>query len=153
MSIEHGDRVTIEYIGLLEDGSVFTTSKAEVARKHGLDAEGGEWNPLSFVVGANEVIEGLETAVLGLSVGEERTVTVEPAEAYGEYDEERVREYDPETFEGMVGQPPEIGLHVEAQNGLHGDVTAVAEDSVQVDFNHELAGKTLTFELEIMTVE
>ena len=69
-----------------------------------------------------------------------------------EYDPDRVREYDREAFEAMVGQPPEIGLHVEAENGLHGDVTAVTEEAVQVDFNHELAGKTLVFDLEVLEV-
>ena len=57
---------------------------------------------------------------------------------------------DEETFESMVGESPEVGLHVHAENGLHGDVVAVREDTVEVDFNHELAGRTLTFEIEVV---
>jgi FKBP-type peptidyl-prolyl cis-trans isomerase 2 len=155
VSIEPGDRVELSYVGRFEDGTVFATSDAGVAREHGLtnDPEASTFTPLSFTVGAGEVIEGLSEAVLGMEAGEEQTVTVPPERAYGDYDPDRVREYDPETFEAMVGQSPAVGLHVEAQNGLHGDVTAVTDDAVQVDFNHELAGKTLVFELRVLTVK
>lgn len=155
MSIERGDTVRLEYVGRFEDGSVFATSDAEVAADNGLvptDEGETDLSPLSFTVGAEEVIAGLDEAVRGMSEGEKATVTVPPEKAYGEYDPDRVREYDPETFEGMVGKPPEIGLHVEAQNGLHGDVTAVDDGAVQVDFNHELAGKTLVFDIRVVAV-
>jgi peptidyl-prolyl cis-trans isomerase B (cyclophilin B) len=88
-----------------------------------------------------------------MSEGKTDTVTIPPEAAYGEVEDERIREYDPETFEGMVGQAPEVGMHVHAENGLHGDVVAVREDAVEVDFNHELAGKTLVFEVEIVEIE
>ena len=156
MPIEPGDGVTIEYVGRFEDGTVFDTSRPEVAREHGLiEAQGvdaSEYTPLSFTVGAGEIIEGLDEALVGLAAGEETTVTVPPAKAYGEFQADRVREYDPETFEGMVGKEPAVGLHVEAENGLHGDVTAVRDDAVEVDFNHELAGKTLVFDVEVVDV-
>ncbi|MFC7132008.1 MULTISPECIES: FKBP-type peptidyl-prolyl cis-trans isomerase [Salinibaculum] len=155
MTIEQGDRVRLDYVGRFEDGSVFATSKPAVAAAHGLAATETESDatPLSFTVGRGEVIDGLDEAVVGLTPGAETTVTVPPADGYGEHDPDRVREYDPDTFEGMVGNPPEIGLHVEAQNGLHGDVTAVTDDTVQVDFNHELAGKTLVFDVTVLDVE
>lgn len=155
MTIQPGDRVELAYVGRFEDGTVFATSEASVAHEHGLtdDTESSGFDPLSFTVGAGEVIEGISDAVVGMQPGETSEVTVPPEKAYGEYDPERVREYDPESFEAMVGQPPTAGLHVEAENGLHGDVTAVTEDGVQVDFNHELAGKTLVFELRVLTVE
>lgn len=156
MSVEPGDRVRIEYVGRFEDGGVFATSDPEVAEEHGLvstDAEGSpDPAPLSFTVGRNEVIEGLDEAVVGMAVGEEATVTVPPEKGYGEYDPERVREYDIDEFEAMVGTEPEIGLHVEARNDLHGDVTAVVGDAVEVDFNHELAGRTLVFDLRVREV-
>ncbi|QCC51107.1 FKBP-type peptidyl-prolyl cis-trans isomerase [Halapricum salinum] len=156
MPIEPGDTVTIEYVGRFEDGSIFDTSRYEVALEHGLDdaqdAGPGDYPALSFTVGAGDIIEGLDNSLVGMRDGEEATVEVTPERAYGEHDPDRVREYDPDTFEGMVGQEPAVGLHVHAQNGLHGDVTAVTEDSVEVDFNHELAGKTLVFEIEVVDV-
>jgi peptidyl-prolyl cis-trans isomerase B (cyclophilin B) len=149
-----GDRVTLAYVGRFEDGSVFAASDPAVAAANDLaPAEETARSPLSFTVGAGEVIEGLDRAVVGMTVGEERTVTVPPEDAYGEHDPERVREYDAETFEEMVGRPPEVGLHVEARNDLHGDVTAVVDGTVRVDFNHELAGRTLVFDVEVLGVE
>jgi len=156
MSIETDDSVTIEYVGRFEDGSVFDTSRHEVAVEHGLDeaqeSDADDYSPLSFTVGEGDIIEGLEEAVVGMSEGDEETVTVPPEKAYGEFNEEWVREYDAATFEGMVGADPEVGMHVHAENGLHGDVTAVKDDTVEVDFNHELADTTLVFEIEVLGV-
>ncbi len=154
MSIGPGDRVAIDYVGRFEDGTVFGTSKHAVAADHGLaaaeDRDPDDYGPLTFTVGEGEVIEGLDDAVRGLSVGAETTATVPPAAAYGEVREDRFREYDRETFEAMVDADAEVGLHVHARNGLHGDVVAVRADTVEVDFNHELAGRTLVFEIEVV---
>ena len=156
MSVEPGDRVRLEYVGRFEDGSVFATSDPGLAEEHGLvptdEGAPSEPTPLSFTVGRNEVIDGLDEAVVGMSVGEEATVTVPPEDAYGGYDPERVREYDVEAFEAMVGTEPEVGPHVEARNDLHGDVTAIVDDTVEVDFNHELAGRTLVFDVRVIEV-
>ncbi|WP_380675933.1 FKBP-type peptidyl-prolyl cis-trans isomerase [Salinigranum sp. GCM10025319] len=154
--VEPGDTVVVEYVGRFETGEVFDTSRATVAEDSGLaeaqERQPTDYTPLSFTVGAEEVIEGFDEGIVGLAVGEEATIEVPPEKGYGEPDPERVREYDPESFEAMVGQSPEIGLHVHAENGLHGDVTAITDDAVEVDFNHELAGKTLVFEVEVVDV-
>jgi peptidyl-prolyl cis-trans isomerase B (cyclophilin B) len=156
MAIEAGDGVTIEYVGRFEDGTVFDTSRYAVAVEHDLlSAKGDEpsdYPALSFTVGSGDVIEGLDEALAGLSEGAETTVTVPPEKGYGEVEADRVREYDPEAFSEMVGEDPSVGMHVQAKNDLHGDVIAVREDAVEVDFNHELAGKTLVFEIEVVEV-
>ncbi|WP_262175933.1 FKBP-type peptidyl-prolyl cis-trans isomerase [Haloarcula laminariae] len=156
MPIERGDGVTIHYVGRFEDGSLFDTSRQEVARHEDLiTAQGNQpadYAPLSFTVGRGDIIEGIEEALVGMEEGEERTIEVPPEKAYGEFEAEKVREYDPEAFEEMVGQEPEVGVHVEAKNELHGDVTAVRDDVVEVDFNHELAGRTLVFDIEVIDV-
>ena len=156
MTIEPGDGVTVDYVGRLDDGGVFDTSKPAVAEAQGLfEAQGGEaedYRSLSFTVGAGEIIEGIDEALVGRSEGETFNITVPPEKAYGPVDPEKVREYDPETFEDMVGQEPTVGQHVHAENGLHGDVTAIREDAIEVDFNHELAGKTLLFDIEVVDV-
>lgn len=154
MPAEPGDTVRLDYVARLPEGSVFATSRADVAREADLVADAdGDASPLSFVVGRGDVIEGVDEAVRGMTVGEERTVEVPPEKGYGAHDPDRVREYDPGTFEEMVGHEPEVGDHVEAKNGLHGDVTAVSEASVQVDFNHELAGRTLQFDIRVLAIE
>jgi peptidyl-prolyl cis-trans isomerase B (cyclophilin B) len=154
MAVEPGDLVTIEYVGRFGDGTVFGTSEYDVAAEHGLAAaeerDPDDYGPLTFTVGAGEVIEGLDDAVRGLSVGETVTVTIPPADAYGAVREDRLREYDREAFEAMVDSEAAVGVHVHAQNGLHGDVVAVHDETVEVDFNHELAGKTLTFDIEVV---
>jgi peptidyl-prolyl cis-trans isomerase B (cyclophilin B) len=154
MGIEPDDRVAIEYVGRFEDGTVFGTSEYDIAAEHGLataeERDPDDYGPLTFTVGAGEVIDGLDDAVRGLSVGETATVTVPPGDAYGDVREDRFREYDREAFEAMVDAEAAVGLHVHAQNGLHGDVVAVREETVEVDFNHELAGRTLTFEFEVI---
>ncbi|MDS0281284.1 FKBP-type peptidyl-prolyl cis-trans isomerase [Haloarcula onubensis] len=156
MPIERGDGVTIHYVGRFEDGSLFDTSRQDIARHEDLITAQGvqpaDYAPLSFTVGRGDIIEGIEEALVGMAEGEEQTIEVPPEKAYGEMDEEKIREYDPEAFEEMVGQEPEVGLHVEAMNDLHGDVTAVREDAVEVDFNHELAGRTLVFDIEVVDV-
>jgi FKBP-type peptidyl-prolyl cis-trans isomerase 2 len=154
MGIEPGDRVAIEYVGRFEDGTVFGTSTYDVAAEHGLaaaeDRTPDDYGPLIFTVGEGEVIEGLDEAVRGMAVGEQTTVTVPPESAYGDVREDRLREYDRAAFEAMVDGDAEVGLHVHAQNGLHGDVVTVREGTVEVDFNHELAGRTLVFDIEVV---
>jgi len=156
MAIETGDSITIEYVGRFEDGTVFDTSRYAVAAEHGLDEaqdnDEDDYSPLSFTVGEANVIDGLDEAVVGMEKGEESTVTIPPEKAYGEFNPEWVREYNAETFEGMVGKAPEVGMHVHAEGGMHGDVTAVRDDVVEVDFNHELADRTLVFEIEVIGV-
>jgi peptidyl-prolyl cis-trans isomerase B (cyclophilin B) len=155
-TVEPGDTVIVEYVGRFESGGLFDTSRYEVAAEHGLaeakDRDESAYKPLAVTVGDGAIIEGLDEGLVGLSVGEEATIEVPPEKGYGEFSDEKVREYDHETFEGMVGQEPEIGLHVHAENGLHGDVTAITDESVEVDFNHELAGKTLLFDVEVVDV-
>lgn len=156
MTIEPGDTVSVEYVGRFEDGNVFNTSRYDVAVEHGLvEAQGAsreDYTPLVFAVGDGSVVDGLDEALVGMAVGKEASVTIPPEKAYGEVDDERVRQYDRKTFEAMVGQDPEVGLHVHAENGLHGDVTAIRDDEVVVDFNHELAGKTLVLDVEVTDV-
>ncbi|MFB6221240.1 MAG: peptidylprolyl isomerase [Halolamina sp.] len=149
MSIARGDHVRVAYVGRFEDGTVFAASSTAFAER-GEPAPPAERSPLSFTVGEGEVIAGLEEGVVGLEPGDTATFTVPPEDGYGTYDPEKRREYEREAFEAMVGEPPEVGLHVEAQNDLHGDVTAVTDDHVQVDFNHELAGKPLRFEVQVL---
>ena len=155
-TVEQGDTVVVEYVGRFENGGVFDTSRYEVAEEYGLaeaqDREESDYKPLAVTVGDGAVIEGLDEGLVGLTVGEEATIEAPPEQAYGEFSDERVREYDLETFEGMVGQEPEIGLHVHAENGLHGDVTAITDEHVEVDFNHELAGRTLLFDVEVVDI-
>jgi peptidylprolyl isomerase len=154
MAIETGDTVSIEYVGRFEDGGVFDTSRESVASENDLDHHPDrEYDPLTVEVGAGEVIEGLEDGLLGLEEGDEEAVTIPPEAGYGEHSDDRVVSYDREEFTGMIGgRDPEEGMEVQTEEGLPGDVVAVDDDSVRIDFNHELAGETLEFEVEVVSV-
>ncbi|MFB6111980.1 MAG: peptidylprolyl isomerase [Halobacteriaceae archaeon] len=153
MAIEDGDRVRLALVGRFEDGPVFARAGSDSPESTATEASTlSDESPVTFRVGHGEVISGLEDAVRGLEEGAERSVTVPPEEAYGPRQPDRIREYDPATFEAMTGMEPDVGRHVEANNGLHGDVTAVSEQRVEVDFNHELAGHTLVFEFTVLSV-
>jgi FKBP-type peptidyl-prolyl cis-trans isomerase 2 len=156
MTITDGDAVTIEYVGRLTDGTVFDTSDEALAREAGIAEENPEreFEPLTIQIGDDKVIAGLQDALLGMAEGETELVQIPPERAYGEYREDRVGEYDREAFEEMLGgREATEGVEVETEEGLPGEVVDVGPETVTVDFNHELAGETLSFEIEIVDVE
>ena len=155
MTIETGDSVTLEYTGRLDDETVFDTSRKSVAEETGLaEAQPDrEYTPLTVNIGNGQVIKGMEEGLIGLEAGETETLTIPPEKAYGEPSDENIQEFETEELRGMLGgQTPEEGLYLEAQNGSQGEVVHVDEGVVRVDFNHRLAGETLTFEVEIIDV-
>lgn len=107
-------------------------------------------DPLEYLHGAGNIVPGLEAALEGKKVGDKFTVTLQPNEAYGEYDEENVeivaREDVPDNLE--------IGMEVllEDENGdlMEAVVSAINDDSVVLDFNDPLAGKVITYEVEVL---
>lgn len=155
MAIETGDTVTFEYVGRFEDGTVFDTSRESVAKEVGIAKEQPErtYEPLTVEVGAGRIIEGLDEALLGLAEGDEATEVIPPEQAYGTRADEQVQTFDEATFRNMVGgELPEVGARLRAQDGSIATVTEVSDGSIEVDFNHELAGETLEFEVEIVDV-
>ncbi len=155
MTIDTGDSVTLEYTGRLTDGTLFDTSREDVANEAGLaDTQPErEYGPLTVEVGAERVIEGLEEALIGMEKGDEDTVTISPENGYGEWTDEHVREYGADEFQEMVGgETPEVGSYLETQDGNIAEITHADSETVRVDFNHQLAGETLEFDIEIVDV-
>jgi FKBP-type peptidyl-prolyl cis-trans isomerase SlyD len=147
--IENGDTISVNYIGKLEDGTIFDTSIKEAATEAGIYNQMRDYKPLTFKVGAGQMIKGFDEGVVGMIVGEEKTFTIPPEEAYGEYREELARELPVDA----VDFTPEVGMQLVTDNGLTGTITEVSENNFVVDFNHELAGKTLVFLVRIVSVE
>jgi FKBP-type peptidyl-prolyl cis-trans isomerase 2 len=155
MTIATGDSVTLEYTGRMDDGTVFDTSREAVAEDAGLtEAEGErEYAPLTLDVGEQQVIEGMEEGLVGLEQGDSTTIEIPPEKGYGEWDEENVQSFETAELREMLGgQTPEEGAYLEAQNGQVGEIVHADEEEIRVDFNHELAGKTLEFDVEIVDV-
>jgi FKBP-type peptidyl-prolyl cis-trans isomerase 2 len=131
--------VSLNYTGTLADGTQFDTS---VGR-----------DPLEFLVGTGSMIPGFEKAVMGLKAGDKKKFEIKAAEAYGEYDKTAVQEVPKESFPKDMKLEKGTQLGVQTQSGTMPVVIAeVREKTVMVDFNHPLAGKDLTFEIEIMKI-
>ena len=111
--------------------------------------EDGE--PILFIQGIGQIISGLENALYGMEVGDQKTVVIQPEDAYGEYDPESIQEAKKEEFSEEV--PLDVGtfLDMEDDEGdvLSAQIIAAEEDTVTLDFNHPLAGKPLTFEITL----
>ena len=135
------DTVKVHYTGSLEDGTVFDTSL--------------EREPLESTLGQGQLIPGFEQAVIGMKVGESKTVTIPAEQAYGQYNNELISIMDRDNlFEGL---DPEVGQQLQAQQPdgqtIIVTVTEVSETSITVDANHPLAGKDLTFEIELIEIQ
>lgn len=136
--VSPGDRVAVHYTGTLDDGQVFDSSE--------------DRDPLEFTVGAGDVIPGFEAAVLGMLQGQEKTVTLPPDQAYGDYDPELVIEGPRERFPKDVTVGQSYHFHLAKDEEADGIVKEIRTDTIVVDFNHPLAGKRLTFRLKLLRV-
>lgn len=141
MGVRQGDRVRVHFTGTLEGGEVFDSSR---------DGE-----PLEFTLGAGEVIRGVERAVEGMAVGETKTITVPPEEAYGPQHDDQVVVVDRSSLPADL--EPEVGMVMEASStgkGVIAYVTIIEVDGdrVTLDANHELAGKTLNYEITLVEI-
>ena len=131
-----GDNVAVHYVGTLDDGSEFDSSRPRGAT-------------LDFTVGAGQMIAGFDEAVRGMAEGETKTVRLEPAEAYGEVNPELVIEVQ----SSQVPEGTQAGdVLVDPSTGRPVPVISVEGDVVTLDLNHELAGQALTFEIEMVTI-
>ncbi len=138
---QEGNTVSIHYTGRLEDGTVFDSSEGN--------------DPLTFTIGAGQVIPGFEKAVLGLEPGQKGTTTIPPEEGYGAPSDNMVVELPrtqlPEGINPEVGQHFQLSLEDGTQ--LPVIVTALSAESITFDANHPLAGKTLIFDIELVNVQ
>ena len=83
---------------------------------------------------------------------DEKTIQIPPAQAYGEYNPNAVIVLSTDEFKKTVGKDPQVGFELQARNGAIGTITKIANNQVTIDFNHELAGKTLTFYIKVVSI-
>lgn len=135
-----GDTVSVHYTGKLDDGTIFDSST------------GGD--PLQFTIGAGQIIPGFDQAVIGMNPGESKTINIPADEAYGPHHEEWVLAVDrreiPADFNPEVGQQLQV-RHPDGRTTVV-MVTGVSEATVTLDGNHPLAGKDLTFEIQLIEI-
>ena len=135
--VKKGSKVKLFYTGKLKDGTVFESNVGQP--------------PLEFVVGKGKVIKGFENAVLGMSVGQTKTVTIKPADAYGQKDAALVWVVAASDLPATttVKLDKEVSLIKADGTPVEGRITKVEGDEVTVDGNHPLAGRSLTFEIKL----
>lgn len=140
MPVKKGDTVFVHYTGTLDDGTEFDSSRGR--------------DPLEFVLGGGMIIPGFESAVEGKDVGDKVCVRIPPAEAYGERDTGMIlivpRAEVPDHIVPEKGMQLQITLE---QGELDVVVSRIADQEIELDGNHPLAGRTLNFDIEVVAVK
>jgi len=136
-----GDTVKVNYTGRLADGTQFDTSIGK--------------EPLEFTLGAGKVIEGFDEAVTGMKVGEKKTVTIPADKAYGQRDESLVAEVSRDRLPATITPTIGMQLSITQTDGskVYATITAMTDTTITLDANNPMAGKDLTFDLELVEIE
>jgi peptidylprolyl isomerase len=139
--VKNGDTVKVHYHGKLNDGSTFDSSAGR--------------QPLEFEVGSGAVIPGFDEGVKGMSVGEKKTISIPADEAYGSVEDDRIFEFPIDRFPPDIKPEPGMTLDMSNGQGEHVPVviSEIRDDIVVLDANHPLAGKDLTFDIEVMEIK
>ena len=148
--VKIGNTIQVDYTGKFENGTVFDTSVEEIAKEAGIYTKQRNYVPLTFKVGSEQLIPGFNEGVIGMKVGEEKILTIPPEKAYGKYDESKIQVVPLEDLNLSV--KPEIGQTFSSMYGQF-KVIAVNETHVTFDSNHQLAGKTLIFDIKLISIE
>jgi peptidylprolyl isomerase len=137
---KNGDTVKVHYAGKYETGEEFDSS---IGRE-----------PLMFTIGGGEVITGFENAALGMSIGEKKSISLDPEKAYGHYNENLIIDMPTEFFPEDISPAEGLQLKIVDENGeeVLVEITKVEDEYIRLDANHPLAGKTLVFDIELLEI-
>jgi FKBP-type peptidyl-prolyl cis-trans isomerase 2 len=139
--VKKGDTIKVHYTGTLTDGTQFDSSAGR--------------EPLEFEVGAGGVIAGFDNGVIGMAIGETKTIHIPFMEAYGPIQKEMIVEFPKDKF--PADMQPEVGMQLAMNNGQGQQfpvtIVEIKEESIVLDANHSLAGKDLTFALELVDIK
>ncbi len=152
MVVEKGDKVSVMYLGTLENGEVFDTNIIEEAKTAGIYQSARPYTALEFEVGAGQMIKGFDEGVIGMKEGETKTITIPPEQAYGQPQQDLIRKVPIEDLT-KTGVAPEVGQVLSTSTGAMGTIKEVTDTEVTIDFNHFLAGKTLQFKITMEKIE
>jgi peptidylprolyl isomerase len=138
--VKKGDTVKVHYHGKLTTGETFDSSDGK--------------EPLEFKVGDGDVIKGFEEGVMGMKIGDKKTIQIPAEDAYGEKNEEMMIEFPKDRFPADMN--PEVGMPLTMSNGAGQNfrvtITEVKDDSVILDANHPLAGEELIFDIQLVSI-
>lgn len=144
-----GDFVLVDYIGKVKDsGEIFDITNAEAAKKDKIFKENFKYGPVPIIIDSEFILPGLNEGIKSMQVGEKKIIELPPEKAFGKRSEELIK-LIPESQFRAQGIEPQVGEYITIRN-LRGKVIRADGGRVSVDFNHPLAGKTLTYELEVV---
>ena len=141
MEVKKGDQIKVNYIGKLNDGTEFDNSYKR-----------GE--PLGFTAGTGMMIEGFDNAVMGMTVGDKKTVNIPNEQAYGPQNPDAFMPVPktnfPPDFKAVVGEM--VQGQTETGQPVTASIVEVTENDIVLDLNHPLAGEDLNFEIELVEI-
>lgn len=148
MAVKEGDFIRLDYTAKIQEtGDVFDTTNEDVAKEAGILVENKTYGAIPIVVKGGHVLKGLDEAIIGLEEGEEKKVEIAPEEGFGLRDPKLIQLIPMGEFRKQ-GMKPEVGMAINS-DGTTGIIRSVSGGRVRVDFNHELAGKNLEYNVKV----
>jgi len=148
MAVKEGDFIRLEYTAKTkETGDVFDTTIESVAEEAGILVENKNYGPIPIVVAGGHVLKGLDEALVGMDEGEEKIVELTPEEAFGKRDSKLIQLVPMREFKKQ-NIKPYVGMTITSE-GHNGIIRSISGGRVTVDFNHELAGKNLVYDVKV----
>ncbi len=149
MAIENGDFVRLNFTGKIkETDEIFDTTFEDVANEAGILVENKTYGPIPIIVGGNHLLKAIEDAIVGAEVGDEVHVSVTPENGFGQRDTSLIQLIPMKEFKKQ-GINPVRGMQISSEAG-NGKILSVNGGRVKVDFNHELAGKNLEYDVTVV---
>ena len=149
MAVKEGDFIRLEYTGKVQEtGDVFDTTDENVAEEASIKLDNKSYGAIPIVIGGGHVLKGLDEALIGMEEGEEKTVEIAPEEGFGLRDPKLLQLIPMGEFKKQ-GMKPEVGMAI-TSDGTTGIIRSVSGGRVRVDFNHELAGKNLEYNIKVV---
>jgi len=151
MAVKEGDFIRLEYTGKVQEtGNVFDTTHENVAEEAGIKLDNKNYGAIPIVVGGGHVLKGLDEALIGMKEGDEKKVDITPEEGFGLRDPKLLQLIPMAEFRKQ-GMKPEVGMAI-SSDGITGIIRSVSGGRVRVDFNHELAGKNLEYDIKVIKI-
>ncbi|MCQ2737544.1 MAG: peptidylprolyl isomerase [archaeon] len=151
MAIKDGDFVRLDFTGKIkETDEVFDTTLADVAEEAGILIEQKEYGPIPIVVGGGHLLKAIEEAIIGVEAGESVHISVTPENGFGQRDSNLIQLIPMKEFKKQ-GMNPVRGMKISTDNGT-GKIISVNGGRVKVDFNHDLAGKNLEYDVSVIEI-
>jgi len=151
MAIKNGDFVRLEFTGKIkETGDVFDTTNEEIATEAGILVENKDYGPIPIIIGGKHLLKAIDERIIGMDVGDSKEIEISPEDGFGERNPDLIQLVPMREFKKQ-GMTPYVGMELTAE-GQKGRVLTISGGRIKVDFNHELAGKTLEYSVVITEI-